>query len=55
MRVKCENVIVCGNYNCVWNHECRCGHDVIALDATGKCALAKPRPVKPEASAPNKA
>ena len=55
MKIKCENVIVCGNHDCAWNCECRCVHDVIALDATGKCALAKPRPTKTEASAPNKA
>ena len=55
MKIKCENVIVCGNYNCAWNCDGRCGQDVVALDANGKCALAKPRPVpKDTAVAQNK-
>ena len=43
MKIKCENVIICGNYKCAWNCDCRCGHDVVALDANGKCSLEKPR------------
>jgi len=43
MKIKCENVIICGNYRCAWNCDCRCGHDVVALDANGKCSLEKPR------------
>ena len=55
MTVKCENVIVCGNYGCSWNHEGCCGQSVVAMDNTGKCVLFKPRPVvKTESSAPNK-
>ena len=55
MKIKCENVIVCGNYGCVWNHDGRCGQDVVALDVNGKCALVKPKPVpKDTAVAPNK-
>ena len=42
MKIKCENVVICGNYNCAWNCDCRCGHDVVSLDANGKCALEKP-------------
>ena len=45
MKIKCENVIVCGSYGCHWNCDGRCIQDVVALDNTGKCALAKPRPV----------
>lgn len=47
MKIKCENVIICGNYKCAWNCDCRCGHDVVALDANGKCSLEKPRNSKP--------
>ena len=55
MKIKCENVIVCGNYGCAWNCDGRCGQDVVALDANGKCALVKPKPVpKDTAVAPNK-
>ena len=55
MKIKCENVIVCGNYGCVWNHDGRCGQDVVALDVNGKWALVKPKPVpKDTAVAPNK-
>lgn len=55
MKIKCENVIVCGNYNCAWNCDGRCGQDVVALDANGKCALVKPRPaLKDTAVAQNK-
>ena len=43
MKIKCENVVICGNYGCVWNCDCRCTHDVVSLDANGKCALEKPR------------
>ena len=46
MKIKCENVIICGNYKRAWNCDCRCGHDVVALDATGKCSLEKPRASK---------
>ena len=43
MRIKCENILFCGNYQCGWNCDGRCGHDVVALDATGKCTLEKPK------------
>ena len=43
MKIKCENVIICGNYNCAWNCDCHCGHEVIALDGNGKCSLEKPK------------
>lgn len=43
MKVKCENVVICGNYKCGWNYKGRCSQDAVALDATGKCVLEKPR------------
>ena len=43
MKIKCENIVICGNYNCAWNYDCRCSHDVVSLDANGKCALEKPK------------
>ena len=39
MRIKCENVVICGNYKCKWNCEGRCDHDVIVLDHNGWCTL----------------
>lgn len=55
MKVKCENVIVCGNYGCAWNCDGCCTQSVVAMDNTGKCVLSKPRPsVKTETSAQNK-
>lgn len=43
MKVKCENLVVCGNYNCERNSEGYCIHRAIALDASGKCVLEKPK------------
>lgn len=43
MKIKCENVVVCGNYNCSLNCEGACIRNVIALDAYGKCAMCKPK------------
>lgn len=42
MKIKCENVVVCGNYKCGLNLDGACIHTVIALDADGKCAMRKP-------------
>lgn len=39
MKVKCENVVVCGNYKCELNLDGACIRTVIALDADGKCSL----------------
>lgn len=44
MKIKCNKIVVCGNYKCRWNCEGACGQDVVALDANGKCTLAKPKP-----------
>ena len=43
MRIKCENVVVCGNYNCSLNCEGACVRSVVALDGQGKCAMCKPK------------
>jgi hypothetical protein len=40
MKIKCENVVVCGNYKCTLNQEGKCIRAVVALDATGKCSMA---------------
>ncbi len=55
MKVKCENVVVCGNYKCELNVDGACVRTVIALDADGKCSLfrQKEKAVKAEKSAPN--
>jgi hypothetical protein len=53
MKIKCENVIVCGNYNCAWNCCGSCGQNVVAMDANGKCALEKPKD-RPTQNKPNK-
>lgn len=39
MKIKCENVVACGNYNCCYNSEAYCIKRVVALDASGKCVL----------------
>lgn len=39
MKIKCENVVVCGNYKCDLNIDGACIRTVIALDANGKCSL----------------
>ena len=55
MKIKCNKIVICSNYNCAWNCEGRCGQDVVALDANGKCTLVKPKPVpKDTAVAQNK-
>ena len=44
MKIKCENVVRCGNYSCCHNSEgYYCAKSVVALDATGKCAFIKPK------------
>ena len=43
MKIKCENLVVYGNYNCGRNSEGYCIHRAIALDASGKCVLEKPK------------
>ena len=49
MKVKCENVVRCGNYNCCHNCYGRyCSEVVVALDADGKCALMRPKTIKAE-------
>ena len=41
MKIKCENVVVCGNYKCTLNQDGKCTRAVVALDATGKCSMAR--------------
>ena len=41
MKINCENIVVCGNYNCYWNVTGRCGHDIVSIGADGKCAMQK--------------
>lgn len=43
MKIKCENVVVCGNYDCSLNCEGACIRSVVALDSEGKCAMCKPK------------
>ncbi len=46
MKIKCENVVRCGNYNCCHNTDgYYCVKSVIALDSSGKCAFAKPKDI----------
>jgi hypothetical protein len=49
MKIKCENVVACGNYKCELNLDGACIRTVIALDADGKCvlfkSLEKPQPI----------
>lgn len=56
MKIKCEYIVVCGNYNCEHNSYSRCIRDVIALDANGQCALCKPwpEPISQDCSVRNK-
>jgi hypothetical protein len=41
MKVKCENIVTCGNYKCAYNHFSKCIKNVVALDENGKCVLFK--------------
>lgn len=44
MKIKCEKVLRCGNYNCVHNLAgYECSHMVVTLDVNGKCALMRPK------------
>lgn len=53
MKMKCENIVTCGNYNCELNCEGACIRTVVALDGDGKCVMCKPKP-KPAETKPNK-
>ena len=44
MKMKCENIVTCGNYNCKLNCEGACIRTVVALDGDGKCVMCKPKP-----------
>lgn len=43
MKMKCENIVACSNYNCKLNCEGACVHTVVALDCDGKCVMCKPK------------
>lgn len=44
MKIKCENVVRCGNYNCCHNTDgYYCAKAVVALDTSGKCAFVRPK------------
>lgn len=45
MKIKCENVVRCGNYNCCHNSETFCVKAVVALDEAGKCVFYKSKNV----------
>lgn len=49
MKMKCENIVTCGNYNCELNCEGACIRTVVALDGDGKCVMCKPKPKLAEA------
>ena len=44
MKVKCENIVTCGNYKCAYNHFSECIKNVVALNEEGKCVLFKTKP-----------
>lgn len=43
MKIKCENIVTCGNYNCALNYDGACIRTVIALDSDGKCVMCRPK------------
>lgn len=43
MKMKCENIVTCGNYNCELNIDGACIRTVVALDSDGKCVMCKPK------------
>lgn len=44
MKIKCENVVRCGNYNCCHNTDgYYCAKAVVALDSSGKCSFIRPK------------
>jgi hypothetical protein len=53
MKMKCENIVTCGNYNCELNYDGACIRTVVALDGDGKCVMCKPKPKLAETK-PNK-
>lgn len=47
MKVKCENLVRCGNASCIHNVDgYYCRNVVISLDASGLCAFRRPKPHK---------
>lgn len=54
MKMKCENIVTCGNYNCELNCEGACIRTVVALNGDGKCVMCKPK-TKPAETKPQQA
>ena len=57
MKIKCNKIVSCGNYECVFNQAGECSHDIISINANGQCALCKLKPVPKDNGgkpAPNK-
>ena len=52
MKLKCENIVTCGNYACSLNEDGYCIHSVVALDSNGKCTLFKNKATAPAATKP---
>ena len=48
MKMKCENIVTCGNYNCGLNYDGACIRTVVALDGDGKCVMCKPKTIPAE-------
>ena len=47
MKIKCENVVRCGNRNCIHNVDgYYCRNIVISLDTSGVCAFRNSKPEK---------
>ena len=53
MKMICENIVTCGNYNCALNYDGACIRTVVALDGDGKCVIYKPK-TKPAETKTNK-
>lgn len=53
MKIKCDSIVRCGNYNCVHNDDGYvCLKQVIALDINGQCALCRPKHMISEGKIP---
>ena len=44
MKMKCENIVACGNYNCELNYDGICIRTVVSLDREGICVICKLKP-----------
>ena len=56
MKVKCENIVRCGNYSCCHNTDGYfCNRKVVALDSFGKCSFIRPKETRIPNPLPNPA